>query len=119
MNCTPSQGTSSFWAVDLAYDGTTTQFRSTDPQFTDNGFYELPPVGMPTTLRLLINDTSRNNGTRIICGTSETTLIIFGKLQRQFSYRVVWYYVFHCRAYSIGVEYFRAGDKCHQCIMDQ
>ena len=79
MNCTPS-GDSRFWAIELADDDTRTQYRSTDAQFTDNGFYELPPVGMPTTPRLVINDTSRNNGTRIICSTSETTLFIFGKI---------------------------------------
>ena len=84
MNCTSSE-TSVFWAVDLADDGTPAQYRNTEAQFNDNGFYELPPVGMPTTLRLLINDTSRNNGTQIICsGILETNLIIFGK---QYNYK--------------------------------
>ena len=86
INCTPS-GSPRFWAIDLVdlNDSTTTQYRSIDPQFSDNGFYELPPVGMPTTLRLFINDTSRNNGTRIICSrTSETTLMVFGKVQQKF-----------------------------------
>ena len=82
IDCTPSEY-SVFWSITLADDPTLTQYRSTDPQFTDNGFYELPPVespGMPTTLRLLINDTSRNNGTEIICSrTFITMLIIFGK----------------------------------------
>ena len=82
INCTPSESFV-FWSVELA-DDTRTQYQSINPQFNANGFYELPEVGMPTTLRLLINDTSRNNGTRIICSTSKTTLLIFGKVQQNF-----------------------------------
>ena len=80
MNCTSEH--SPFWAIDLP-DEDTTQYRSSEREFITNGFYELPAVetqGMPATLRLLINDTSRNNQTDITCSrTMDTILIVFRK----------------------------------------
>ena len=92
MNCI-SRSTSSedspFWAIDLP-DEDAAQYRSSDREFNANGFYELPVIeapGMPTVLRLLINDTSRNNQTEIICSRRnlDTTLITFGELHQQVS----------------------------------
>ena len=81
MNCTTSRS-SSFFAIDLPEEDAT-QYRSGEREFNANGFYELPAIeapGIPTVLRLLINDTSRNNQTEIICSrTMDTTLIVFGK----------------------------------------
>ena len=80
MNCTSEH--SPFWAIDLP-DEDTTQYRSSEVEFNANGFYELPAIetpGMLTVLRLLINDTSRNNQTDITCSrTMDTILIVFRK----------------------------------------
>ena len=78
-----------FWAIDLSDDMTNfaLRFISTGENTTLNahGVYELPPIetpGMPTTLRLLINDTARNNGTVINCGSvtsaRSTTMFVLG-----------------------------------------
>ena len=88
VNCTVD-ALSPFWAIDLP-DEDPTQLRNTDSEFNANGFYELPAIetpGMLTVLRLLVNDTSRNNQTRIICSRSnlDTTLITFGELHQQVS----------------------------------
>lgn len=83
MNCTATDGGDDpFWAADLASDMKSVQFRAIDKEFNDHGLYELPKIGMPPTLRLLINDTERNNETEIYCNKDEelsTTLFIFGE----------------------------------------
>ena len=84
MNCTTNVD-DPFWTIDLP-DEDNTQYRSIDRVFNANGFYELPAVEtpeMPTVLRLLINDTSRNNQTRIICSRIfSTKLIVFSEFIR-------------------------------------
>ena len=84
MNCTATNGEDHpFWAADLASDTRSIQFRAGDKEFNNHGLYELPQTGIPPTLRLLINDTERNNQTEIYCNRDDvalsTTLFIFGK----------------------------------------
>ena len=79
-----------FWLIDLANDVKTfpLQFINQEEQLNAHSVYQLPQIetpGMPPTLRLLINDTVRNNQTRIQCdrsATSEstTTLFVVGKV---------------------------------------
>ena len=87
INCTT---TSDFplWSIDLASDGSNSQlqFSTGDKNLNVHGVYELPSInetGMPPTLRLLINDTSKNNGTEIVCDDGnesfETTLYVYGE----------------------------------------
>ena len=85
MNCTLTD--SPFWSIDLAEDAVTVPlpFAARSSLLNAHGLYELPQIetpGMPPTLRLLINDTARNNQTKITCtGTREsieTTLFIYG-----------------------------------------
>ena len=87
MNCTAADdGNTPFWAIGL--HAMPAQARAGDGTiFKDHGFYVLPRIetqGMPPTLRLLINDTTINNQTEIICSDQSvvklsTTLFIFGK----------------------------------------
>ena len=85
LNCTTNED-SPFWTIDLP-DEDDTQYRSIDRVFNANGFYELPPIEapeMPTVLRLLINNTSRNNRTKVICsGTMDTRLAVFSEFHQQ------------------------------------
>ena len=80
-----------FWLIDLANDVKTfpLQFINQEEQLNAHSVYQLPPIvtsGMPPTLRLLINDTIRNNQTRILCdrsatsSVSTTTLFVVGKV---------------------------------------
>ena len=79
-----------FWLIDLANDVKTfpLQFINQEEQLNAHSVYQLPQIetpGMPPTLRLLINDTVRNNQTRIQCDRSETsesttTLFVVGKV---------------------------------------
>ena len=87
MNCTLTD--SPFWSIDLAEDASTVplQFVTRGELLNAHGVYELPQIetpGMPPTLRLLINDTARNNQTEIICAglreSIETTLFVDGML---------------------------------------
>ena len=80
------------WLIDLAND--TKMFSlhfnnlNQKEQLNAHSVYQLPPIvtpGMPPTLRLLINDTIRNNQTRIQCdksatSVSTTTLFVVGKV---------------------------------------
>ena len=79
-----------FWSIDLANDTKRSflQFnRNQEEQLNAHSVYQLPQIetpGMPLTLRLLINDTLRNNQTKIQCDRSETnesttTLFVIGK----------------------------------------
>ena len=87
FNCTtPSD--SPLWSIDLASDGSNfqLQFSTGDEDLNNQGVYELPIInetGMPPTLRLLINDTAKNNGTKIFCDggdeSFETTLYVYGE----------------------------------------
>ena len=89
INCT-STATSllPLWSIDLANDASNfqLQFSSRAKRLNAHGVYELPTInktGMPPTLRLLINDTSRNNGTEIYCDDDnvsfETILYVYGE----------------------------------------
>ena len=82
-----------FWLIDLANDTKSSFLQFTDrnnqeDQINSQSVYQLPQIetpGMPPTLRLLINDTIRNNQTRIQCDRSETsesttTLFVVGKV---------------------------------------
>ena len=88
-----------FWLIDLANDikDSSLQFTSGQKkQLNTHGVYELPDrPEMPSTLRLLINDTARNNQTIIQCdqgttSTSTTTLFVLSK----FLYQVINYIEF-------------------------
>ena len=88
INCI-ADGEQSFWSIELANNSTDTQYQFNVRQdlLNDHGVYELPLIetpGMPPTLRLLINDTTGNNQTKIHCysysATSiSTTLFTIGK----------------------------------------
>ena len=79
INCTADDASyNPFWLIDLANDTKDfpLQFSHQEEQLNAHGVYQLPPIetpGMPTTLRLLINNTQRNNQTEIHCDQSETT----------------------------------------------
>ena len=82
VNCKAQTG-DEFWSVDIASDSPSNiQYRIGDQQLKENGVYELPLVetpGIPPTLRLLINDTAKNNGTELFCSSGgETALYMFG-----------------------------------------
>lgn len=84
MHCVAeSAGDTPFWASDLANDSKSVQFRSSDSEFNEYGLYELPAVGSPATLRLLINNTALNNQTVVYCNKDHrdlsTRLFVFGK----------------------------------------
>ena len=86
VNCV-AVGEYTFWSIDLANDSASTQyqFSSREDILNDHGMYELPQIetpGMPPTLRLMINDTTGNNQTEILCTggnkSIHTTLFIIG-----------------------------------------
>ena len=91
INCTTSSD-SPLWSINLDNDSIITQlqFSTRGAELNAHGVYELPQIetpGMPPTLRLLINDTARNNQTEIFCtgrlGESiETILFVNGMLHR-------------------------------------
>ena len=86
INCTAGDRSyRPFWLIDLANDtkSFSLQFNQ-EEQLNAHGVYQLPKIetpGMPPTLRLLINDTLRNNQTKIQCDQSatapESTTILF------------------------------------------
>ena len=90
INCTAGDRSyRPFWLIDLANDtkSFSLQFNQ-EEQLNAHGVYQLPKIetpGMPPTLRLLINDTLRNNQTKIQCDQSATTpesttvLFVLGK----------------------------------------
>ena len=89
MNCTADGNSPPFWSINLANDSSTLphQFGTRQEQLNSYGFYEVPKIeisGMPLILRLLINETAKNNGTVIFCSRDKmelsTTLSIFGKI---------------------------------------
>ena len=86
INCT-ADSEHAFWSIDLANDSVSSQhqFSSREDILNDHGVYELPQIetpGMPPTLRLIINDTTANNQTEILCTggnkTIHTTLFLIG-----------------------------------------
>ena len=89
IHCTSTSGSLS-WSVDLAADNPNVYQYRTDVQVDSKdlnayGVYELPRIEnaeMTPILRLFVNHTFMNNGTRIICnrGGLETTLFVYGKL---------------------------------------
>ena len=88
IHCTATSG-SLFWSVDLAADNPSVYQYRTDVQVDREdlnayGVYELPRIEteMTPVLRLAINNTFMNNGTRISCnrGALDTTLFVYGKL---------------------------------------
>ena len=87
INCTAAVDSADtpFWAIDLAADSSAAQlqFSTRKGLLNAHGVYELPPVGTPLTLRLLINDTVINNQTEIICDRGAlsiaTILYVFGE----------------------------------------
>ena len=92
IDCIVSLGNSNpYWAVDLSQDAVSTylQFNTRGRQLNSFGVYKLPPEetdpGKLRTLRLLVNDTTRNNGTRVFCEGQghqrylETMLVLYGK----------------------------------------
>ena len=75
INCTANFPV---WSIDLVNDSSTVQdqFNSRSAKLNAHGLYELPQIetpGMPPTLRLLINDTARNNQTDIYCSNDGNT----------------------------------------------
>ena len=76
-----------FWAINLGNDESVIQYRTEiegdRKTLAEYGVFELPrteTAGEPPTLRLLINDTARNNQTKVLCGHKQsTTLLLFGK----------------------------------------
>ncbi len=74
IHCTAGErGYSPFWLIDLANDGKPAflQFNpNQEEQLNAHSVYQLPRIetpGKPLTVRLLINDTARNNQTEIQC----------------------------------------------------
>ena len=89
MSCRADGNSPPFWSIDLANDSSPVQlqFGSRQEQLNSFGFYEVPQIeisGIPLILRLLINETARNNGTVIFCSRDKmelhTTLSVFGKI---------------------------------------
>lgn len=87
INCA-TNSRSPFWAVNLADDGVMAdlQFTNRGEQLNQNGLFQVETPEMPATdLRLLINDTEKNNQTSIKCvgdsGSESfyTTLFVYGK----------------------------------------
>ena len=87
VNCTIDR---SAWLIDLLGDSdeeaVQLQFIDSGGQLmklNDGGFFELPPVAVPPTRRLFINDTAMNNQTEILCtgvdARAETKLFVYGK----------------------------------------
>ena len=89
INCTAQETSyTPFWLINLAGDTKNAFLQFTQRgELNAHGVYELPQVdipGMASTVRLLINDTERNNQTVMQCDqsateTSITTLFVFGK----------------------------------------
>ena len=89
MNCTVKSTSLFFWSINLANDSLSVQFQFGTGRSVLNahGVYELPQSEISeetTILRLLINDTARNNGTVIHCTRTvsdsiATTLFVLGK----------------------------------------
>ena len=89
IRCALPNNSDPYWSVDIQGDGNQKQFTSTGRQIqtlNDYGFYELPRLngGMLPTIRMLINDTTVINGTRIRCNGAnvrgELLLILYGEL---------------------------------------
>ena len=86
IHCTFKTESRAFWSVDLGNDSSGLHYRTEIVQdqqtLADFGVFELPPIETAReqpTLRLLINDTARNNQTRVFCGRKQsTTLLLFG-----------------------------------------
>ena len=62
------------------------QFNTRQRQLNDFGVYELQPIETPGThtLRLLVNDIARNNGTMVFCvgvnsESYQTTIMMYGE----------------------------------------
>ena len=92
LNCTLTNDASEpFWGIDLSNDTIMRELQfvgSQTDQLNSRGVYKLPSIetlGLPQILRLLINDTARNNQTLITCTgsteTVETTLFVYGRFK--------------------------------------
>jgi hypothetical protein len=90
IHCTAGERSySPYWLIDLANDTkpSSLQFINQAEQLNAHSVYQVPQIetqGMPPTVRLLINDTARNNQTEIQCdrsatSVSTTTLFVLGK----------------------------------------
>ena len=85
INCTATTSSHTpIWAIDPGNDSSSSQlqFSTKQEELNDLGFYELRPINESEMfiLRLLINDTTRNNQTRILCDSEGSeTLIVYGK----------------------------------------
>ena len=85
INCTGPATTADIlhWSILPPNEGIQLTFLTATATLATYGVYELPPIetpGMPLTLRLLINDTARNNGTEILCSNGQTFhLFVVGK----------------------------------------
>ena len=90
INCKLEENVEPFWAIDLAEDTlpmSALQFSNRRVVLNEYGVFELPALespGQPPTLRLLVNDTERNNQTLIDCvgvrESRQTTLFVYGRL---------------------------------------
>ena len=84
IHCTSEQTLSpTAWAIDLGNDSSGFQYRTEIEAdrhtLADYGIFKLETAGKPPSLRLLINDTARNNQTKILCGSIlSTTMLLFG-----------------------------------------
>ena len=93
INCT-LDGVDPFWSMGLGDDSapTTLHLGSRGAELNAHGVYELPQTEipeMPTTLRLLINDITRNNQNVTDCvGHSvylHSTLLVYGTSASEYS----------------------------------
>ena len=91
INCLADSTSLFFWAIDLASHSSHVQFQfaTQGAILNTHGVYELPPIHTSensTILRLLVNDTVKNNETIIHCTPAaltsdsiDTTLFVLGK----------------------------------------
>ena len=89
MNCTANVSSTStpIWSIGPANssDSSQLQFINRHDELNDLGFYNLTSITTSDmiTLRLMINDTTRNNQTKIFCDfgmeSYNTTLFVYGK----------------------------------------
>ena len=67
------------WALRSSYSESELRFIDEYEVLNAHGVFRLPSLetGMSQTLRLLINDTARNNGTEIFCSDANDDEILF------------------------------------------
>ena len=86
INCKLKENVEPFFELSLDGINTPLSFFNRREFLNDQGVFELPSLespGEPPTLRLLINDTERNNQTVVKCNgieeSRQTTLFVYGK----------------------------------------